>query len=182
MARIYLVRHGRAAAGWDSDVDPGLDQTGRLEAQAAAASLASLGPLRLLTSPLRRTRETASAFERQWLTSAIVEPRMAEIPSPVADLKARGEWLKKIMADRWVNLGPELTAWRTSVRDALLEISQDAVIATHFVAINVAVGWATNDDRVMIFRPANGSLTVFEHDGQTLKLLRLGQEGESRIL
>ena len=29
MARVHLVRHGRAAAGWDVDPDPGLDAVGR---------------------------------------------------------------------------------------------------------------------------------------------------------
>ena len=28
MTRVYLVRHGRAAAGWDTDPDPGLDALG----------------------------------------------------------------------------------------------------------------------------------------------------------
>ena len=28
MARLYLVRHGRATGGWDVDPDPGLDDVG----------------------------------------------------------------------------------------------------------------------------------------------------------
>ena len=29
MTRVYMVRHGRAAAGWNVDPDPGLDDLGR---------------------------------------------------------------------------------------------------------------------------------------------------------
>ena len=29
MTRVYMVRHGRAAAGWNVDPDPALDELGR---------------------------------------------------------------------------------------------------------------------------------------------------------
>jgi hypothetical protein len=32
VTRLHLVRHGRAAAGWDTDPDPGLDDIGRRQA------------------------------------------------------------------------------------------------------------------------------------------------------
>ena len=60
MSRLVLVRHGRAAAGWDADADPGLDATGREQADAVAAALAPEGPLPVVVSPMRRTRETAA--------------------------------------------------------------------------------------------------------------------------
>ncbi|MCW5732005.1 MAG: histidine phosphatase family protein [Alphaproteobacteria bacterium] len=182
MARIYLVRHGRAAAGWDADADPGLDETGRREAQAIAASLASLGPLRLLTSPLRRARETAAAFERIWQLEAEIEPRLSEIPSPRMDLAARGDWLRKVMAGTWPAQPAELRAWRGRLGDALREMTEDTVVATHFVAINVAVGLATGRPELTLFHPANGSCTVIETGGEGLRLVRLGQEAESRVL
>ena len=51
-----------------------------------AAALAPLGPLPIVVSPLRRTRETAAALERLWATTAVVDDRVAEIPSPTDDL------------------------------------------------------------------------------------------------
>ena len=44
MTRLYLVRHGRAAAGWDTDPDPGLDEIGRGQAQAVAAPACAARP------------------------------------------------------------------------------------------------------------------------------------------
>jgi broad specificity phosphatase PhoE len=46
MPTLYLVRHGRAAARYDEDHDPGLDDIGRRQAQAAADRLAPLGRCR----------------------------------------------------------------------------------------------------------------------------------------
>ena len=56
---LYLIRHGRASAGFAEASDPGLDEVGRTQAETAAQELASLGPLPLITSPLKRARETA---------------------------------------------------------------------------------------------------------------------------
>ena len=36
MTRVYMVRHGRAAAGWNVDPDPGLDDLGRSQSLAVA--------------------------------------------------------------------------------------------------------------------------------------------------
>ena len=48
MARLYLVRHGKAAAGWGADADPGLDEIGRNQAEQMAQGLVGLGPLPLI--------------------------------------------------------------------------------------------------------------------------------------
>ncbi len=61
MSRLILVRHGRAAGGWDDDLDPGLDELGRAQAEAMADLVAPRGPLPILVSPMRRCRETAAA-------------------------------------------------------------------------------------------------------------------------
>jgi broad specificity phosphatase PhoE len=59
MSLIYLIRHGQAEAGWNTHRDPGLDDTGRQQAEAAARALADRGPLPIVVSPMRRARETA---------------------------------------------------------------------------------------------------------------------------
>src|SRR5438876_10730367 len=97
MSRIYLVRHGRAAADWGSHVDPGLDDVGRTQAEAMASELAPKGPLPLVASPLRRTRETAAVLERRWELGARIQPPSGEIPSPVEDLAARADWLRRFI-------------------------------------------------------------------------------------
>ena len=67
MARLHLIRHGQAAAGWDADPDPGLDDVGRAQAAGVAATMAELrvdAVARTLTScalaPSDRRRDQVS--------------------------------------------------------------------------------------------------------------------------
>ena len=73
MSGLVLVRHGRPAAGWDADPDPGLDPEGVAQAERMAAALAPSGPLPIVVSPKRRTRETAGcAMVERIITRAFV--------------------------------------------------------------------------------------------------------------
>lgn len=182
MPMLYLVRHGRAAAGWDRDMDPGLAPEGREQAQAMAQQLAPRGPLALMASPLARARATAAPLARAWRTEPRIEPRVGEIPSPMPDLAARGEWLREIAARRWPELDADLHHWRTEVVAALTALSADTVIVSHFIAINVAVGAATEDDRVVSFSPGYCSVTTLRVEDGRLALVARGAEGRTRVL
>jgi broad specificity phosphatase PhoE len=180
--RLVLVRHGRPAAGWTEDADPGLDEVGQEQAVAMAESLAPSGPLPIFTSPLRRTRETAAALERRWAAEAVVDPGIAELPTPAhLGVEDRGPWLRSLLGGKWDGADPDYRRWRGSVLEALLGHREDAVLVSHFVAINVAVGAATGDDRVTCFRPDHCSRTVLEvHDGR-LRVVDLGAEAATTV-
>lgn len=182
MPILRLIRHGKAAAGWGDDPDPGLDPDGHRQAEAAAELLAPLGPLALATSPLRRARDTAAPLERRWAMTATIDEAIAEIPSPMADLGARAGWLAGVMQGRWTALDPALQAWRARLVAALLGYPADTILFTHFIAINVAVGEALGDDRVVGFRPDHCSCTVLDTAGGALRLVSRGQEAGTRIL
>lgn len=192
MPTIYMIRHGEAAAGWDADTDPGLSGKGHAQAEAVAREIESRVGRRLpiLSSPLRRCRETAMPLSALWDCEPVIETRIAEIPSPIEELEARGAWLRRIMAGTWTEaLAPEnigdgkvdLPAWRQSVVDALTSLPGDTVIFSHFIAINVAAGAALNDDRLVAFRPDNCSVTIFESSGSALKLVEQGREAETKV-
>ena len=182
---LVLVRHGEAAAGWSEDPDPGLSERGRDQAEAVADDLAHLGPLPLVVSPLRRCRETAVPLEARWGAPARVEPAVGEIvaPASAAGVAARGAWLRTALAGRWADLDAEHRAWRAGVLAALRALPGDAVVVTHFVATNVAVGEATGDDRVACFAPAFGSRTFLRvaPDGG-LGVVKLGDAGATQVL
>ena len=176
MTKIYLVRHGKAAASWAEDFDPGLDSLGKAQAKATAKALAHLGPLHLIASPLLRAQETAKSLAEIWGCTTRIDERVGEIPSPTTDLAGRAQWLHELMGESWSNLGEDLHAWRQDVLDALLGLDGDSVVFTHFIAINVVVGAATGDDRVVCFWPDNGSITTVEADGSRLRLIERGEE------
>ena len=188
MPKLYMIRHGEAASGWDADTDPGLSDKGRVQSEAVAREIEKRvgSKLPLISSPLRRCRETGDPLAKAWSATARIDPRVGEIPSPIEDLKARGEWLRTFMSGTWAeglkSQGHlDLTAWRNGVSQALIELKEDTVIFSHFVAINVAVSHATNDDRVLSFRPDNCSVTVFETDGRKLSLVERGREAETKV-
>ncbi len=179
---LYLIRHGRASAGFDQAYDPGLDAIGLAQAEAIANELEGLGPLPIVTSTLQRTRQTAAAFEKRWKVQARIEPAVAEIPSPTQDLQDRADWLRQAMRGRWSELAPQYQEWRDQVVAALVVLKTTTVVSSHFIAINVAVGAATQDDRVICFEPDNCSCTRLEVRDGRLHLVELGRQRETRIL
>jgi len=182
VVRLYLVRHGKAAASFSEASNPGLDDTGAAQAEAMAERLAPLGPLPIVTSPLRRTRETAAPLERRWRFTARIEPAVGEIPSPMEAPAARGEWLRGVMAGAWSAQSEDLKLWRQDVADALLALQRPTVVVTHFVAINVAVGIAEGDDRVIGFTPDHCSVTVLDVEDGALRLVRRGARRATQVL
>lgn len=178
---LYLVRHGRPDANFGEAHDPGLDATGRAQAEAIAHELAPLGPLPIVSSPLRRTRETAQPLATLWHREAQIDERVGEIPSPTLDLQARGRWVREILRQRWPELAEPYRVWRDTVIAALLELQTSTVLTTHFVAINVAVGAATTDDRIVCFEPDYCSCTILEVRQRQLHVVALGKERATQI-
>lgn len=180
--RLYLVRHGRAAAGWDTDPDPGLDEIGRGQAARMADQLAPLGPLALVSSPLLRCRQTAAILGERWGAEPLIETAVAEIPSPPGiPMGERVDWLRGAMAGTWSALGDRYTDFRDGVADSLRSRTVDTVIASHFIAINAAIGAATGNDAVVIRSLDNCSVTVMDIVDGELQLVSGGHEADTLI-
>ena len=183
MARLYLVRHGKAAASYAEHRDPGLDPVvGMGQAETVAARLAPLGPLQIISSPMQRARETAAPLARLWGVAPLIEPRISEIPAPVDDPVARAGWLREAMKGTWSALGPLQRQWRLDVLAALKAITADTVLFSHYVPINAAAGATQGTDAMRIFAPDYCSVTIIENDAGELRLVELGHAAETKIL
>ncbi|MEI8391968.1 MAG: phosphoglycerate mutase family protein [Actinomycetes bacterium] len=184
MTRIYLVRHGRASAGWDSDIDPGLDDLGCQQAEETAVILAHLSPMKLVSSPMLRCQQTAGFLSAKWDNAHVnVEPLVTEIPSPDGyELGERIEWLRKAMAGTWDELGPQYTGFRDQVVNFVATRDVDTVIFSHFIAINAVIGHCIKDDRLVIDSLDNASVTIVESDaGGNLRLVERGRQADTLI-
>ena len=181
MSKIHLVRHGKAAAGFGAHPDPGLDDTGRAQASAVARLLSPEGPLPVYSSPLARAFQTAEALAQIWQVDIQLEPRVAEIPSPTDDLAERAAWLAQAMQGAWDALDEMHQVWRAELAACLAEKTEDCVIFSHYVAINAAVGVATEDARMRIFGPDNCSVTTLENDDGKLSVVTLGRTADTKI-
>lgn len=183
MTRLHLVRHGRASAGWNVDPDPGLDDLGRSQALTVAVALSPLQYNTVYSSPLLRCQQTAFPLATAWGVTATIEPRVAEIPSPEGiEMADRVEWLRNAMQGTWSELGGSYVAYRDDIVSFLKSVSDDAVIFSHFIAINAVIGHCLNDDKLLIRSLDNCSVTVLERsDDGELTLLETGSEADTLI-
>jgi broad specificity phosphatase PhoE len=181
MARLVLVRHGEPDASWGEHPDPGLSPMGVGQAEEAAGALAGFAGAELVTSPLRRARETAAPLTRQVGRPAHEDARFGEIATPAGLTTPRVDWLRGVLAGRWEDTDPETRAWRDGLLEAVRAIRGVTIAFTHFVAINVAVGAATGDDRVWVSSPAHASITILDVVGTDLSVLDLGDQSAARV-
>ena len=85
------------------------------------------------------------------------------------------------MGEKWSDLGRDLQVWRMGVIKALRALDTEAVVLSHFIAINVIFGAATGDDRVVGFWPDNGSVTTVDVDGDRLTMVERGSEIYTKV-
>ena len=176
MPEIIMVRHGEASENFRTSTDPGLSALGYQQAAEVSRRLISLNDHALFSSPLRRARQTAAPLEKAWQQSATIEPRVSEIPSQGVQMEDRGEWLMRIMTGRWTDADAAQCEWRAQLLDCLLQAQTPRIYFSHFIAMNVAVGAATGDDRVVCARPRNTAVFRFSNDGGVLRLIESGEE------
>jgi len=181
--RLHLVRHGRASAGWDTALDPGLDELGIEQSRAVAAQLAPLGNRKIITSPLLRCQQTSLPLCEAWSATAEISNLVTEIPSPQgAAMGERTEWLRAAMSGTWAALGPRYTDFRDDLVAYVRGIETDAVVFSHFIAINAVIGAALGDDRLMIRSLDNCSVTVVDvGDDGVLTFVEGGREADTLI-
>ena len=189
MPRLYMIRHGRPAAVWgQADEDPGLDDTGKAQALGARDWLLSQPvewrPKRVVSSPLRRCRETAQPTAEALGVEAEIDAIVGEIPTPAAlHPTDRGSWLREAFQGTWGEIRGDLDydAWRREIV-ASLRSRGDTAVFSHYVAINAVVSHLLGDDRVLSFRPDHCSITVLETDGAGLSLVEKGREAMTGVL
>ena len=189
MPRLYLIRHGKPAAVWgEADPDPGLDEAGQAQARAARDWLLALPaderPQRVVSSPLRRCRETAQPTAEALGVQVEIDPVVGEIPTPEAlHPTERSSWLRRVFEGTWREIQGDLDydEWRREIVGSL-RARGDTAVFSHYVAINAVVSHLLGEDRVLAFRPDHASVTVLETDGQGLTLVAKGREAVTGVL
>lgn len=178
---IYLIRHGEPAGAYGAHPDPGLTELGVRQAFSAAEELATRGAKRAITSPLKRSRETASQFEKLMETHARIETGVGEIITP-GGITDRATWLKGVMGGTWPEAGDLLDQWRRSVLAAVDKLPDETAVFSHFIAINAIAGLLTEDDRVVVFKPGHASITSLVRVGGKLRVKELGVEAATVVM
>ena len=163
---------------------PGLDDIGRAQAAETAERLAAMAPMPIVSSPLRRCRETAQALTSLWPgVDVVVAEEVREIPSPPGiPMGRRVEWLRAAMAGTWRELGSPFVEFRDGVVRYVAARSVPTVVFSHFIAINAVIGACIDDDRLVIDSLDNASVTIVEADGAGgLRLVERGRQADTLI-
>lgn len=175
-ARIRIIRHGDASAAPAASNDPGLSLTGVRQALDLPKQLGA-DPAMLLTSPLARARETALPISGAYGVDRIVVDEYGELPWRDGQTVAqRRDDIADVLGSSWSNLRVEWRDWRSRLIERALSERGDVIVVSHFVAINVLVGFATGDDRTVVVSPANASVTEFALENGTLSVTALGRQ------
>jgi broad specificity phosphatase PhoE len=148
---LFLVRHGQTAANAAGlllgRADPPLTELGQRQARAIAAALPT--PSRIISSPLRRARDTAAAFgqpveaDERWIEMDYGDVDGQPVNSVTAEV-----WSRWRADSAFVPAGGEsLAAVGKRVRDACadLEVAAadgDVVVVSHVSPIKAAIAWA----------------------------------------
>lgn len=187
MPTIHLIRHGHVVDADRGDTDPQLDALGLAQATSLADSLAARFPraLPILTSPLRRCRQTAAPLARIWKTEPRIEPRVTEIPSPSAEPAARRAWLAKMLSGSWPEaarssvdegFAVRLSTWQQGVLDAVTGCAAETIVFSHYFAINWICSVATDSERIGGIRPAHASVISLELEHGIIRLVDMGRQ------
>jgi len=173
---LYLIRHGLAAAGLD-DLDPGLAPLGHEQAAITARALSGRQPARLVVSPLRRTRETAEPIAKAFGLEPEIRKEVAEVFDASVPPEERKATIGPFMEGTWSDQPEPLQAWRRRVVETLTEIgngNEDVIVVSHYIAICVAIGEATRNDRVVPVKLGNASITSIDVVREKLVLVGAG--------
>jgi probable phosphoglycerate mutase len=173
---LVLVRHGEPVRIDEGDVegpaDPGLTERGHDQAARVAAWLAVDGVDAIVTSPLRRARETAAPLASALGLEPEVDPGVSEYDAtaghyiPIEELRAAKDerWYATIEG-RWADVGgidpAEFQRQVVPAFDALIErhAGQRVAVMTHGGVINVFLAQVIGIERLLWFHPEYTSIS-----------------------
>jgi broad specificity phosphatase PhoE len=165
---IVLVRHGRtadnAAGRLLGRADPPLDAAGIAQSRALAALAAARpAPVRVVSSPLRRCRDTAAAIADAAGVAVEVDERWIELDYGEFD----GVALTDLPSETWQAWRSDL-AFRPPGGESLAELgarvraacddleraagAEEVVVVSHVSPIKAAVAWALGVDDTVTWR------------------------------
>ncbi len=161
---IVLIRHGETAANRArlalGRADPPLTELGQQQAHALAVRFASSGIDRVVSSPLQRAVETATAIATALGCGVEVEDRLVEMDYGEWDERSFGDFPAEDLA-RWrrdasfappggeslIDVGARVGPWCASL------VGVETVIAvSHVSPIKAAALWAMDADPLLAWR------------------------------
>ncbi|WP_169568481.1 histidine phosphatase family protein [Sneathiella limimaris] len=182
MVEIWIVRHGEASSSWDQEADPGLSILGQEQAEAVTQEiLKTFKPAKIVSSPLKRALETAAPLFEKLDARREINSNIAEIPSGDIPFAERRAWLNKLMKETWETQPENLQVWREGILSTLKSQTEDVVFFSHFMVLNVIVGFLTGSEKIVSFKPDNCAITKVSLADGELDLIDKGREAQTIV-
>lgn len=170
---LLLIRHALPLRLEVSEgrADPDLSDDGHRQAEALADWLRSETLDAIVTSPLARARQTASAIEATTGLRASVDDDLAEWDQnasayiPMEELKATDHEVWRAMTEgRWADIGIDVDEFRRRVVSTIDAIAshhprQRVAVVCHGGVINIYAGAVLGIDALMFFEPTYTGIT-----------------------
>jgi 2,3-bisphosphoglycerate-dependent phosphoglycerate mutase len=189
---LLLVRHAlpeRVVRDDGLPADPALSELGHLQAALVAEWLADEPVTSLVTSPLRRARQTAEPIAARLGLEPVVVDDVAEMDAaasayiPTEELTR--EEIQATLAE-WADesfLAPFQARVVTAVREIVAANPGSTVaVVCHGGVINALVGWILGLERFMVFDVTYTSVTRIRTNGRIWTVRSMGEAGHLRRL
>ncbi len=137
MVRLTLIRHGQtdwnATGRWQGQADPALNEAGREQARQTARELRAQNIDALISSDLRRARETAEIIAEELGLRVVLEPRLREVNlgdwQGLYSDEIRARWLSEMQM--WLE---QPLAIRPPNGESIRELAERVRAAVHDIA------------------------------------------------
>jgi broad specificity phosphatase PhoE len=180
MTRVFLARHAEPAKSPEVlHTNWPLSRFGRNQAEHLADRLAEFAPLKVVSGPALRCKESADLAAKRLGTSVKVDPRIGEIVPPRGTEDIYGWMLRAFNFAQpmlWGQLDANLNKWRNDNIQAISELKEDTVVFTHFANINAVTASALRLENTAVCRPDYASITEFSVVNGDIRLVMRGTE------
>lgn len=189
MAKVYVARHGETEYNrqgrYQGRRDSALSALGRRQAAALAEKLAASAAVRVISSPLGRSIETARPIAERLGVTLELDDRLIEI--------AHGPWEGRLRVELEREDPTRIAMWRSEPQEVQFEGGEsvravdarwrsfaaacpanlDAIVVTHDILVRLAILAATNRPFARLWdAPAeNGAYALFEVENGEWRLL-----------
>lgn len=169
--------------------DPSLSAHGRRQAEAVGEVLADEPLDVIITSPLRRARETAASIAIHHALEPVVVPGVSEYDADAAAYVPIEELTPeeyRAMVAEWAQ-GAVMEPFFAQVAEAMHEIvlghrGKTVAVVCHGGVINATLRWMLGVQGTMVFDPTYTSLTRVRTNGAVHTVRTVGEAGHLRGL
>lgn len=180
MTRVFIARHAEPAKSPEVlHTNWPLTRFGRNQADYLADRLLEFAPLKVVSGPALRCKESAEIAAKRLGVSVKVDPRLGEIVPPRGTEDVYGWLLQNFNFAKptpWSRLDANNNKWRNETIQAISELKEDTVVFTHFTNINAITASSLRLENTVVCRPDYASITEFAVIGGDIRLVMNGTE------